>query len=75
MSVKRSEKWNQSRGLPLRMCRQGCFYIFNQTPSFNLQNFIQQYIIGKIGVFPPKMGIKYYLLPLRKFTFEKVHIL
>jgi hypothetical protein len=56
---KECQKWLQSKGLPLRMCWQGLFYIFNQAPSLNLQKFIQQHIIGKIWHFFPKMGIKY----------------
>jgi hypothetical protein len=44
MRIKRGQKWYQSRGLPLRRCRQGHFYIFNQAPSFNLQKFTQRRI-------------------------------
>jgi hypothetical protein len=38
---------SEQKGLPLRMCRQGHFYIFNQALSLNLQKIIQQHIIGK----------------------------
>ncbi len=57
--IKRGQKPYQSRGLRLRMCRQGLFYIFNQAPFLNLQKIIQRHVIGLFY----KMGTKHWFLP------------
>jgi hypothetical protein len=66
----RGQKWHQSRGFPLSMCRQGRFFIFNQAPSFNLQTLIQRCIIGRNWRFSPEWASNISFLPL-----EKVHFL
>ncbi len=33
MRINRGQKWYESKGFPLRMCRQGRFYLFIQVPS------------------------------------------
>jgi hypothetical protein len=64
MRIKRGQKRYQSRGLPLRMCRQGLFYIFNQASSLNLKKIIQRHIIGKKWLFFFKLALYIGFLPL-----------
>jgi hypothetical protein len=50
------------------MCWQGSFYIFNQAPSFNLKQIIQQHIKGKKLAFFFKWASNISFLPLKKFN-------
>jgi hypothetical protein len=53
MRIKRGQKRYESRVLPLRVCRQGDFYIFNQVSSFNLQqNYSGTYNRKNLRFFP-----------------------
>jgi hypothetical protein len=72
MKYKMGQKWYQPRGLPLIMCRQGGFYIFNQAPSFNLQKFIRQHVIGKNWRFFVIWAINICFSPLTKINVLRV---